>query len=195
MTVQETGFSRRRSVFRPLWIGLTLLVVFSLGLVLLELLGFDVIRHWSSGNPSGDALGLDDPAAGAVRSEQTENPARAMKRLLKWAEDGEANIEKNIHDYSAVVVKRERDGKDLSPVQVMFIKVRHHPFSVFLRMLTPDASKGQEAIYVEGQRNGNLVGHTTGWLGSLVAQWNWTRRGRSPCTDNVIRSWRWAFSI
>ena len=172
MAVQKTASSRRRPVFRALWTCLGLLVILSLGLGLLDLLGLGVMRHyWPSRRAANDALGLEDPVTGVARDGRTEDPAQAMKRLLKWAEQGEADIEKNVHDYSAVVVKRERAGKDLSPAQAMFIKVRHHPFSVYLHFLAPDASKGQEAIYVEGQRNGNLVGHMGGWTGKWVGTW------------------------
>ena len=50
----------------------------------------------------------------------------------------------------------------------MFIKVRHQPFSVYLRFLSPADRKGEEAIYVEGRNNGNLLGHTPFWPGRLA---------------------------
>ena len=60
------------------------------------------------------------------------------------------------------MVKRERiDGK-LDDQEFMFIKVRHQPFSAYMYFLGPENLKGQEAIYVDGKNNGNLLGHGVG---------------------------------
>ncbi|MGW8258215.1 MAG: DUF1571 domain-containing protein [Thermoguttaceae bacterium] len=78
---------------------------------------------------------------------------------LRWAYSGIGNIEK-ISDYSATLAKRERiDGK-LNDYEHMFIKVRHHPFSVYMYFLSQP--KGQEVIYVEGANDNLMLAHTTG---------------------------------
>ena len=56
----------------------------------------------------------------------------------------------------------------LSPDQTMFIKVRQQPFSVYMHFLSPEGRKGEEAIFVEGRNNGNLLGHTPFLPGSLL---------------------------
>ena len=94
--------------------------------------------------------------------------AQARQRLQDWAKTAINSIEKNVHDYSAVFVKRERSGGTLSADQAMFIKVRQKPFSVYMHFLSPEGRKGEEAIYVEGRNNGNLLGHTPFLPGSLV---------------------------
>ena len=84
------------------------------------------------------------------------------KHLRDWAQTAVAYIEKNIRDYTAVFTKRERSGGELGPVQMMFLKFRQKPFSVYMHFLAPEDRKGDEAIYVEGRNGGNLLGHTTG---------------------------------
>ena len=42
------------------------------------------------------------------------------------------------------------------------VKVRHRPFSVYVKFLGPAELKGREAIYIEGANDGNLMAHGTG---------------------------------
>jgi hypothetical protein len=103
-------------------------------------------------------------AATAAASDALEDP----KHLRDWAKAAVANIEKNLRDYTAVFTKRERSGGALGPVQIMFLKVRQKPFSVYMHFLAPEDRKGDEAIYVEGRNGGNLLGHTTGLLNAVL---------------------------
>lgn len=65
----------------------------------------------------------------------------------------------DIRDYSATLLRRQRiDGK-LSGYEFAFIKVRHEPFSVYMKFLKPDRVKGREVIYVENQNDGKLLAH------------------------------------
>jgi hypothetical protein len=94
---------------------------------------------------------------------QAVNPAEhPLEPALRMAEAAVTNINENIHDYSAVMVKRERVGGKLNEQEFMYIKIRHKPFSVYMYFLGPEKLRGQEAIYVEGQNNGNLLGHGVG---------------------------------
>ncbi|HEX4131889.1 MAG TPA: DUF1571 domain-containing protein [Pirellulales bacterium] len=80
---------------------------------------------------------------------------------MAWARDAMARLNE-IRDYSCTLIKREWvDGQLLGP-QRLAVKVRHEPFSVYLRYETPRALCGQEAIYVAGQNDNKLVGHLTG---------------------------------
>jgi hypothetical protein len=107
-------------------------------------------------------------SAAAARRDPAEHPPLTIKGLLDWALAAKVNIEKNIRDYSAVFTKRERSGGELGPVQMMFVKVRQKPFSVYMHFLAPEDSKGKEAIYVEGRNDGKLLGHTTGLTGKVI---------------------------
>ncbi len=86
---------------------------------------------------------------------------------LRWAKERLPAIE-DLKDYSATLVKREQvDGK-LGTRQSFFIKVRHEPFSVFTRGLSPTAIEGQEVIYVAGRNEGKLWAHPAGFQGNLL---------------------------
>lgn len=67
-----------------------------------------------------------------------------------------------IKDYTCIFVKQERVGGQLLDEERLAMKIRHEPFSVYMRFIQPESLAGQEAIYVEGRNNGNLVGHPTG---------------------------------
>jgi hypothetical protein len=95
---------------------------------------------------------------------QTES----LPQLLDWAKKAEDHVRESIHDYSAVLVKRERIDNKLAPRQVMFVKIRQDPFSVYLHFLEPSNILGQEAIYVAGRNGGNIEGHAAGWAGKLL---------------------------
>jgi outer membrane lipoprotein-sorting protein len=90
------------------------------------------------------------------------NPEHPLDPALRMAAASINNIQANVQDYSAVFVKRERIGNKLNDQEFMYIKVRHQPFSVYMYFLGPDKLRGQEAIYVQGQNNGNLLGHGVG---------------------------------
>ena len=79
----------------------------------------------------------------------------------KWLGD----MEENIHDYSATLVKRERIGETLVEKK-MFIKFREKPFSVYLKFLdvSNEDVKGREVMYVDGRNGNKLQVHTPGML-------------------------------
>lgn len=94
-----------------------------------------------------------DPGAGA---------AHPLEPALQMAYAALANIRSNIRDYSCTMVKRERIGDKLNEQEFMYLKIRHEPFSVYMYFLGPERLRGQEAIYVAGRNNGNLLGHGVG---------------------------------
>jgi len=83
---------------------------------------------------------------------------------LRWAKAELPNVAR-IRDYSAYLQKRELiDGK-LNDPETIFLKIRHRPFSVYMRFEGPPAFKGREVIYVEGKNDGKLLAHATGVQG------------------------------
>ena len=79
----------------------------------------------------------------------------------------------NIHDYTAVMVKRERVDNQLGEAQYMSIKIRNErnlgdvvqPFSVYMKFLKPRAQAGREVIWVKGRNSNKLMAHEGGLLG------------------------------
>jgi Protein of unknown function (DUF1571) len=72
-----------------------------------------------------------------------------------------------VTDYTSLFVKRERLRDQLQPENVMLMKVRTQPFSVYLRWLRPNNLANQEACYVTGRNNGMMRVHSTGLLGAV----------------------------
>ena len=102
---------------------------------------------------------------GAAQPQPAEHP---LMPALRWARDSLRQMEQNLHDYSAVMVKRERHDGKLSNYEYMFIKVRHKPLSVYLYFLDPPAVKGQEVIYIQGQNDGKMLAHPVGIRQKIV---------------------------
>ena len=67
-----------------------------------------------------------------------------------------------VKGYECQFIKRERIHGQLGPHEYMHLKIRHEPFSVYLRALGPERRRGDEAIYVEGANDGLVVAHTGG---------------------------------
>ena len=75
------------------------------------------------------------------------------------ARSGLDTVNRNIADYTCTMVKRERiDGKVTGP-EYMYVKIRQHPFSVYMYFLKPANEAGREVIYVEGRNRGKMIAH------------------------------------
>ena len=81
--------------------------------------------------------------------------------VLKWAKNGRSEISK-LKDYTAILTKQENIGGEVKAAQMMDLKVRHEPFSVYLKFRYPKDLAGQEVIYIKGQNDGKLLGHGVG---------------------------------
>jgi hypothetical protein len=111
--------------------------------------------------PTGDVL----RASFDARLDAVSQP---LLPVLKWTRQEIATVEKDVADYTATLVARERIGGKLSDYERTLVKVRHRPLSIYACVLVPEDHKGDEAIYVEGRNDGKLLGHTTGITGRLV---------------------------
>lgn len=71
-------------------------------------------------------------------------------------------------DYRATFTKQERlDGEGLSEEQTLQVKLRHAPFSVYLKW-EEGGDTGREVLYVEGQNEGKMIVHLGGLKGKLL---------------------------
>jgi hypothetical protein len=114
------------------------------------------------------AGGLPQGNADAADAQAVTAATHPLDPALELARKGLDNLRTTIRDYSCTVVKRERiDGK-LNDHEYMFAKIRHEPFSVYLYFLAPDAVKGQEVIYVDGQNDGNMLAHAGSGVRAMV---------------------------
>ncbi len=88
----------------------------------------------------------------------------ALERKVSLLQKGLEHL-KNVPDYTAQFYKQEMINDTLSDEQCMFMKVRHEPFSVYLKWLEGD--RGREALYVDGQNDGKMLVKAGGWKSRL----------------------------
>ena len=72
----------------------------------------------------------------------------------------------DIDDYTATLYKQERLGGELLEGQSVSVKMRHEPFSVYMRWLTGD--RGRQVIYVDGQNDNRMLVQLGGIKGRLL---------------------------
>lgn len=103
----------------------------------------------------------------------------ALDPALKIAHDGLDYMRKNVKDYTCLIVKRERIGTTLNDYEYMQAKIRCNrtengrtiPLSVYMKFVKPDAVKGQECMWIQGQNNNKILAHAGGRLGFAPSVW------------------------
>ncbi len=118
------------------------------------------------------------PSVTPASSAESTTPApHPLDSALELAHNGLAAMRENIHDYRAILVKRECVDGVVDDANYMRIKIRNPrtnedgstvPFSVYMKFLKPKNVSGREVIYVEGQNEGKLLAHETGVLKGLT---------------------------
>jgi hypothetical protein len=142
-------------------------IVGVLGLVFLGA-GQPPISSPPSGQPT--APQAVTPAAPNAPTGQTQAPPQQVSpmdaplRLIREAQQAYQNV----RDYTCLLIKRERMNGRLPPENVIEMKVRTQPFSIYLRWLQPRNEAGQEVCYVAGKNNGQMRVHPKGVLGSVA---------------------------
>jgi hypothetical protein len=82
--------------------------------------------------------------------------------LIRVSQSCLEHIDRNVRDYSCVLVKQERINGDLGEQQIIRMKLRHEPFSVAMTFNKPHA--GREVLYVHGRNENNLLVREAGLL-------------------------------
>ncbi len=85
---------------------------------------------------------------------QQAAPEHPLLPALRIAQSGLAHIDRDVHDYTCTLVKRERINGQLGPQEYIFAKVRHKPFSVYMYFLSPKDIRGRECMYVVNKNEG-----------------------------------------
>jgi hypothetical protein len=73
----------------------------------------------------------------------------------------------SVRDYTCLMIKQERIQGQMEPENVMEVKIRNQPFSVYLRWLGPRSLAGQEACFVAGRNDNMMRVHPTGFKGAF----------------------------
>jgi len=103
--------------------------------------------------------------AGSLAAEESEEKEPSAPELiakgLKWWE--------SVKTLRATFTRRERlkDMTELGEKQVIFLRERKDPFSIYMQWLE-GPGKGRKVAYIEGQNNGKLKATPGGALGWMV---------------------------
>ncbi|QDV31931.1 hypothetical protein Spb1_38780 [Planctopirus ephydatiae] len=96
-----------------------------------------------------------------------ETPAAAnLRRKVSMLREGLAFLQQT-PDYTAQFTKQELVAGELTEEQSIYVKIRHQPFSIYLKWLTGDA--GREVLYVAGENADKMIVHAGGWKARLPA--------------------------
>jgi hypothetical protein len=109
------------------------------------------------------AVGNNAPTTGDVKG-PIEGP-EAARLCVKLLDEGIAYLD-GVKDFQATFYRQERLGRNLGEPEVMNIKMRCEPRSVFLSWIDPHA--GRELIWHRDAHEGKLLIHECGWKGNLI---------------------------
>lgn len=105
------------------------------------------------------------PMPGAAQPSVAEHPLVPAIALARKAKDKAAAL----NDYEGTFTKKELIGPQML-TQMMKIRVRHKPFSVYMVYAAPN--EGREVLYDQGQDPDNLIVHEGPGLKSLAGTLN-----------------------
>ncbi len=111
------------------------------------------------------------PVADAQAGTDSHETARVtpIARALASIKECQRRFQ-NVRDYNCTFSKRERIKGQLTPLQVIMMKARTQPRSIYLKFRQP--SPGREAIYIVGRNDGRVLVHDVG-LNKLLAGTLW----------------------
>ncbi len=129
---------------------------------------------------SGSSAGPQSQAARLDESDEKLEGKHSLDPILKIARQALRQHLKRDRNYSATLVKHERVGGKLAPVNRMEVKVRYSDegnsedasqspltlpsVSVYLRFIEPKSLSGREVIWIQGQNDDLMTVHETGLL-------------------------------
>jgi len=98
--------------------------------------------------------------------------AHPLDKAIKIAHASLANMQAEVNDYSAILVKREQLNGVVGEPGYVQLKVRcprdtttgKTPFSIYMKFLKPRECAGRECIWVNGQNESKIVAHESGGL-------------------------------
>jgi len=131
----------------------------------------------SFGQQPGD---LKEPVfrvAKAAEAQGVQADSHPLDPALNLARETLVMIQRDLVDYTALIVKRERVNGKLGVHEFMEAKIRNRkivdgklvtPLSVYLKFVKPDSAKGREVIWVEGKNNNKMRAHEGGPTGAFL---------------------------
>jgi hypothetical protein len=118
--------------------------------------------------PSVGSQGLDPLTTGAFAN-PLERGQEALRKNIQLLEAGNRKF-RNVPHYLATFVRQERIAGELCPVEEIDLKIRHEPFSVYMRWLSVDT--GRELLFIDGNNDGRMLVRLGGWKGRMLPALN-----------------------
>lgn len=112
-------------------------------------------------------VGHANPQATTPPATENQSASRPLDQPLQWLQEAK-QTHKSIRDYTCTLVKQERVQGRLSEQNIILLKVRTQPFSVYMRWLSPQALSGQEVAFVYGRNNNKMRVHFTRGVKGVV---------------------------
>ncbi|WP_165222186.1 DUF1571 domain-containing protein [Aquisphaera insulae] len=157
----------------------------------------------ATSSPSHDLAGRvkaasDLPEGSIATIVRDDEPMIRALAIVRSCRDSFAKV----RDYTCTFYKRELLRGRLSPLNVMNMKARTEPRSIYFKFEEPN--RGREAIYVHGRNRGNVLVHEAGLVKLLAGTMEVAptsaralQENRHPITDagignlidTVIRRW------
>lgn len=107
---------------------------------------------------------------------QASKPVHPLDPALEIAYRSLLEIQKNVIDYRATIVSRERSSGKLSEPKTMEVQIRNRklvnnkvqvPFAVYVKFTQPKNVNGREVIWVEGANDDKMIAHEPGFRNIL----------------------------
>lgn len=130
------------------------------------------------GEESGAVARKVDESARLAANTDSKN---LLSSLLEAARSSRDSIRK-FPGYTCTFIKQEQLKKGPLMRQVMTLKFRREPFSVYLKYIEPHA--GREVIYVDGRNKGKLQVHEPSGLASVVGTISLSPTGGDAMKEN-----------
>ena len=155
---------------------------------------FDTVRDEAAHEVEKQIQTASTPSASGTALSRLRNcnGEDAVKLTQEILEEALLNLE-NVPDYTATFVKQERIGGAMTEPTLINLKVRHAPFSVYMKWLNGD--KGRELLYVDGQNDGDMVVRVGGVRGRFLPALNLNpvgdlamKESRHPITEVGIKN-------
>jgi hypothetical protein len=102
----------------------------------------------------------DPPAPGVGAAPAPANPVETAFQLANTA----AQAYQNVHNYTCTLIQQERIKGRLQPENVMLMKFRKEPFSIYMRWTAPKDAAGREVAYIHGRNNNEMRVRNPGLL-------------------------------
>ena len=101
------------------------------------------------------------------RPEAPGQKAHPLDPAIKLAEEALGRFRRDVRDYEAILVKRERINGVLGDTEFAFVRIRNErkannvtqPFGVYMYFLKPSKVQGREVLYVKGKNGGKMLAH------------------------------------